>query len=113
MKRTLRETAALFVEAGRALGHVDHCKALDAMLAEIVSESMDTDKPGEFDALLARLRELQRRTGIVRQASERAALAAQALAERQMAALERPGARLARRVLRAARAARVAWATAR
>lgn len=105
---TLRETAALFVEAGRALGMADECYQTEQWLRDVIAEPERA--PGfEIKPAAARLVELLEVVSARHRAAERLAASAQRHAESLMFDVEHPGARLARRVLGAARAARDAW----
>lgn len=101
---TLREASAHFIEAGRALGRVEQCKSVQSQLDEILAEL-----PTEYADLAVRLRDLKQRNGHILTVSEATAKAAQDAAARLMHQLEHPGARLARRLVQAVRAARNAW----
>ena len=112
-RRSLRDVAALFVEAGRSVGQVDQCKALDAALTELLEAANGTDKGVEFDALLQGVRILHHRNMVVHDNIAQLANGQRASAEALLHELEHPGARLARRLVSAARAVRHAWRTAR
>lgn len=104
----LRQAAALFVEAGRAVGHVEFWTAIEIEFTELLSACQGTGQnvpeavARTVNALLAL--QAERRT-----ASNHAAEVFRLRAEAALADLEHPGARLARRFLVAARAARGAW----
>ena len=96
----LRDAAAAWVEHGRWIGWSEAYRAVEARIAKL---------PPDYPASKLWT------SGIDLEASAAAANAATARrdAERVMHALEHPGARLARRLVAAARAARHAWRVAR
>jgi hypothetical protein len=104
----LRHAAALFIEAGRALGQAEQCRQTEEVLASLFRLS-ESSAPDEFDALTGSLQNFQKIYARHRATAEGHAARARTAAEASMVALEHPGARLARRLLRAARAARGAW----
>ena len=101
----LRHAAALFIEAGRALGQAEQCQRTRKHLAALLSESNGLD----LYALRTSLGRMETALTGQQDSAEGHAARARTAAEASMAALEHPGARLARRLLRAARAARGAW----
>jgi hypothetical protein len=105
----LRTAAAMLVESGRALGHAELAKATATQLEGLVAEAELTDRGEEFARLRTALVAAARNQRLHVVSSECLAAAARVRAEELMAELEHPGARLARRLLRAARAARGAW----
>lgn len=106
MSPLLRDCIAHAVEAGRAQGHAAHCREVEAFVARVLTEAggarADSIDPNA-------LREMAAWLATQRDTCQRLALAAESAVERLALELEHPGARLARRVLRAARAAAEAW----
>ena len=98
----LRTAAAMLVESGRALGVAEECWQTERWLMDVIAEP-DVKPAAE------RLVELLQRVSARRAVGDGHAARARTAAEELMAELEHPGARLARRLLRAARAARGAW----
>ncbi len=102
MSPLLRQCIEQAEQAGAAQGHVAQCLAMESLLARVLAEGSQAIDPKQLREIAARLEE-QRAT------CQRLALAAESDVERLLRELEHPGARLARRVLRAARAAAEAW----
>lgn len=113
----LRDAAALLVEAGKALGHLEHSRESEKRLAALIRDAaLVTDKGldgmpiiqgfGEHRQRLAdALRHVQAEQGTF----ERVANAHRDRAAELMAEIEAPGATLARRFVTVALAARAAW----
>jgi hypothetical protein len=98
----LRDCIAHAVEAGRAQGQAEQCAVVEQLLGRVLAEGATAIDPKALREIASRL-ETQRGT------CQRLALAAESAVERLALELEHPGARLARRVVRAARAAARAW----
>lgn len=101
----LREAAAMLIEQGRALGHLEQAR----MLVEAFTRSAaEHQAKGEADvaAALARLGD---HYAVRISFLEQSATTAQQMAQQIIAELEHPGAVLGRRLLASARAARAAW----
>jgi hypothetical protein len=98
----LRQCIAHAVEAGRAQGHAGQCAVVEVWIGRILTEGGDPIDPKG-------LREIISMLATQRDVSRQVALGAENAVERLARELEHPGARLARRVLRAARAAAQAW----
>lgn len=111
----LRDAAAAFVEQGRALGIVEVSKGIAHHLGALAREAgfareeAPQPTPEYYSRLIDKL-------GNIAQGYHDAAVAAEAEAQRArrgaealMQQIEHPGARLARRLVVTARAARAAW----
>jgi hypothetical protein len=109
MAKLLREAAADFIEAGRLIGMAEECEFLDGKLFIIHEIDYPEDPAAHAIALHEQLDQLRAELRQRRVTAVRLAATAQGAAERFMEELEHPGARLARRLLRAARGARRAW----
>lgn len=97
-----REHAAAFIETGRALGHYER---LTLVVAYLRARATALGEGRGSDALSAAADHLSAE----REQLDRHAVDHRVAAERLVEELDHPGARLARRVLDAARAARAAW----
>jgi hypothetical protein len=104
MSPLLRDCIAHAVQAGKAQGHAAQCKVVEGLLARVLAEA---GKTGAVEPTT--LLEIMGRLAAQRGTCQRLALAAESAVERLALELEHPCARLARRVLRAARAAAQAW----
>jgi hypothetical protein len=110
----LRDAAALFVEAGKALGHLEHSRASEKVLGTLLSEA-ESEVNGPDGAIYAFAQHRQRLLIELRTAeAKRRTLEGLAKAHRDRAAelveeLEKPGTVLARRFVAVALAARAAW----
>jgi len=110
----LRAAAALLVEAGKALGHLEHSRATEKLLRDLLAEA-ESKRNGPdgaihaFDEHLKKLLFALRDTESARGTFERVAATHRDRAAELMAEVEAPGATLARRVLAVAWAARAAW----
>jgi hypothetical protein len=98
----LRDCIAHAVEAGRAQGQAEQCLAVEAALTRLLAD-------GGFADLHGAVREIAARLEAQRAVCQGVAVAAESAVERLARELEHPGARIARRVVRAARAAAEAW----
>jgi hypothetical protein len=105
---TLREAAAAFVEAGRALGRYERAKADVAYLDEC-AEHLDDPRSASSERVAAALRSAADFQRAQLQALDREAIEYRMGAERLLTDIEDPGGKLARRVLRTLAAARAAW----
>ena len=105
----LREAAALLVEQGRAIGRLEQARLV---LTHVARESAAAARLEQAETA-ARFIGFARGLGDAIERLEHDAAAAQARAAALMAALEHPGAALARRLVTAWRGARVAWRAAR
>ncbi len=103
----LREAAGMLIEHGRALGALEQQRATaDALTRN--AERLRTSLPGMPEMADAIERMANGYTAQI-PGLERLANSARAHAEELMAQLEHPGARLARRLVATARAARAGW----
>jgi hypothetical protein len=108
---TVRAAAAELIEVGRVLGRLERSELLAQQLRDALSRS--TIAPEPLAALRAAIEALAQQHEQRRAVEQRGAKAAQARADELLVAVEHPGARLAYRLLAAARAARRAWQTHR
>lgn len=101
----LRAAAARWIEAGRIVGACEHLAWSVRRLGEIADAARARGETATAEALGALV--AGQRAELAR--FERGALESRAHAERLLRELEQPGAALARRIVRTARAARRAW----
>lgn len=110
----LRDAAAMLVEAGKALGHLEHVRATEKVLGTLLSEA-ESEVNGPDGAIYAFAQHRQRLLIELRTVeTKRRTLEGLAETQRERATalmdeIEKPGATLARRVLAVAWAARAAW----
>jgi hypothetical protein len=112
----LRDAAALFVEAGKALGHLEHSRETEKTLALLLKlAQFDVDKPEGMPVIQAfadhrqRLADTLDRVRAAQGSFERVAQTHRDRAAELVEELEQPGATLARRLVAVALAARAAW----
>jgi hypothetical protein len=101
----LRDAAALFVEAGKALGRLEQNRLLIEQLTRMAGQAKSLEDPVAAELLEGAAHQYAAELGRF----EKLAATAQAHALAVMAELERPGTVLARRLVAVALAARAAW----
>jgi hypothetical protein len=109
---TLRQASARFIEAGRALGRVEALKSARAELITLVGE-LPSAADAEQQDIINSLQKLSKKHAGAIGLLEAEAKRAQEQAHELMHRIEHPGARLARRLVMAVRAARRAWVSGR